>query len=1169
MNTQSQKQNKAKNLLSEYVSVHSRFARSAYLDRDIDRREPLEGYVVTARALNVIERIAQTASSGESGGAWSLTGPYGSGKSSLALLLDATFGPASPIRDKAWELIHRSSSRIGELIFQSHHKYRTSATGFHRGIVTAQPEPLEQTIFRALYSAVIRRYSRIPTIKEFPAASLLRREFKISRKKNSGQFSHTPGALLEIAQCLASDAPLLLIIDEFGKCLEYIRDNSDSDPYLLQLLSESGQGSGLPIFFLTLQHRSFEEYLSSSDWSCHSEWNKVQGRFEDIVFFDSTYQSRAVIGSVFESKSHQISKLIDCWSDSIFEELKASSVTEFSNRQEIAGCYPLHPLTTLVLPELCNRYGQHERTMFSFLTSADSASATTFLSSTKFSHDKQLPSVGLDLVFDYFVTNGTLSNLSTRQASRWIEIATRLRDIRGLSKQQLKLAKTIALLNLITTSGTLRASKNILSLTARNVTQDLKHLEKIGVIVYRNFADEYRIWHGTDIDINSLIEAAKKEVQKKSLLEILSSIDSPLPIVAARHSAKHNTFRVFSKRYTECREVIQPIDTFSPFDGEILLVVGPDKQIPRLKQSNRINKPVLAAVPNSTDSLDAVARDVATIATILNFQEIQNDWVALRELQERLAQLQTRLHQEIHNTFDASKCQWFLLTSQSLTELSGKRENSIVSEVADFSYPFTPKIRNEMLNRSVLSSQGARAQRLVLQAMVKNGTLANLGLEGYGPEVAIYKSLLSKTGMHKFDKRNQCMTFSKPSSKSSTSLINAWQVVEDEFKRAKNQRVNFEEIFESLILPPIGMKQGAIPIFITAAFLVYQDEIAIYERGTFNPLLTPEMLERMVKNPSHFEFKHFANSTNARRIVIDTLAKRFQLKPKFRKHRVSNVLNIVNHIVLTVNQLNDFAVGTNCLSSRTIEVRDTILSAVEPDLLIFESLPRSVNLPEIFPDSDTYDFAKEYAKRMSDALTELSSFYANVLDEMFKFLLESCAETCRLAITGQAASLRNEILNPDIQAFVSLLADCKYSDADWIEAVATVVSNKAPRIWTDDDYVKFKRDLPHNTAAFQRLVALHTWNRLEKNDAFIPYHITVTKHDGQEVVKFVSVNQKDHQNVTMALESVLDNFSDLVGSNIRTYDTLLALLCERMLAESQDNINSSLVETTTRKSKNG
>lgn len=85
------------------------------------------------------------------------------------------------------------------------------------------------------------------------------------------------------------------------------------------------------------------------------------------------------------------------------------------------------------------------------------------------------------------------------------------------------------MLNLVSTSGAIRASKAILSLTAPSENADQKvlkagpsenadqeaintaqnalkiddilaELESKSVIVYRAFADEYRIWQGTDLD---------------------------------------------------------------------------------------------------------------------------------------------------------------------------------------------------------------------------------------------------------------------------------------------------------------------------------------------------------------------------------------------------------------------------------------------------------------------------------------------------------------------------------------------------------------------------------------------------------------------------------------------------------------------------------------------
>lgn len=81
-----------KTRLSELVEVRQRFLRSANVERD-DVGDSITGYVPTTRAFDVIGRVARSMSDSTAGRAISITGPYGSGKSSLALFLEALLGP--------------------------------------------------------------------------------------------------------------------------------------------------------------------------------------------------------------------------------------------------------------------------------------------------------------------------------------------------------------------------------------------------------------------------------------------------------------------------------------------------------------------------------------------------------------------------------------------------------------------------------------------------------------------------------------------------------------------------------------------------------------------------------------------------------------------------------------------------------------------------------------------------------------------------------------------------------------------------------------------------------------------------------------------------------------------------------------------------------------------
>lgn len=1155
-------------VLIDHISVLDRFARSANLERDVGRPEPLDGYVITARALDVVERIATTAATGPSGGAWSLTGPYGSGKSSLALLLDAVFGPPSPTRELAGRLVDEASPAVGQLVRRAHHRHQTKDSGFHRGLITANREPLGHTVFRALHTAVLRHYGTFPTVNRFRAARTLRGALSDMTTRDPRRTGPSATATVEIARCLAEDAPLLLIIDEFGKNLEAIRDSADADPYLLQQLVEAGQGSGLPIFVLTLQHLSFEDHLASTDGPQRREWAKVQGRFEDVAYVESSHQLRALIGTVFSVEDDKLRNRIARWAQSHARAMRLLGITDLVDPKAVASWYPLHPLAAMILPELCSRYGQHERTLFSFLAGRDTASAMSFLAATRLPSRGQLPSLGLDAVYDYFVAGGTLAAISTSHSSRWVEMALRLRDAHGLSPRQTRLAKAIALLNLVSTSGVIRASSRVLSLVDSDSEATLAGLEAAGIVLYRDFVDEFRIWRGTDVDIRRLLHHARQKVKRQPIIEILSALNQPSPVVAARHSAEHDVLRVFTRRYAVGGEHIEPLNVFSPYDGEALLLASSDQTLPKLADPSAATKPVVVAIPSDLTTLDKIAREVAAVTIVMEDPAVETDWVARRELAERLAETQTALEHAVAATFSAGACRWVLLDSSGETELPAGRGSAALSKAADLSYSSTPVVGNELFNRTAINSHGSKARRLLLKAMIEHGSDTALGLGGHGPEVAMYRAFLERTGLHGRESRNGASAFHTPTN---PSLSPAWTTLRNEFERAKERRINLKDIYAALILPPIGMKAAVVPVLVTAGLLAFKHEVAIYEHGTFKPLLTSVLSERMVRNPDHFEFKHFANTTGARRQVVDALAKRLGVRPGFRRHRVTNVLSIVGNLVSRIRILDKYTLRTRNLTAGTIEAREALVAAVEPDALLFDELPRAFGFSPVSTEAKTYGKSDEYAESVAAAVEELAGCHDQLLSDLFEFLLDTGAETKRLAITGQAAALENEVLNPAVRAFVLTLAnDGVDTDADWINAVATVVAGKAPSEWNDNDLVRFRHELSSQIAAFQRLVALHAERRrADGSSPFDALRITITRSDGGEHVDLVGIDRYQRQRVDRVLDDVLQDLQGTLGSSHRARKALLAALGERILSEQVGSGDETVLDLPHAKAQRG
>ena len=360
----------------------------------------------------------------------------------------------------------------------------------------------------------------------------------------------------------------------------------------------------------------------------------------------------------------------------------------------------------------------------------------------------------------------------------------------------------------------------------------------------------YRVWHGPDVDVSLLLQTAQEKVQDRSLAEILLSVDEPQPMVAARHSARHDILRVFSRRYVDGSAEIEPPGPFSSYDGEALMVMDDSDALPRKLRSQTEGKPVVAALPKDLSDLEAVAREIAVVKIALEDPAARGDRLARRELRERLGRARRLLEHALVAAFGSDSCRWVLLKEGGggAMPLTPGRGSTALSDAADEAYPDTPLVRNEMLNRNSLTSQGTGARRKLLEAMVECSDQPLLGFEGYGPEVAMYKAVLETTGLHRRDDPDQTMAFRSPTDETWES---AWEIMTEEFRRAENERIDLTDLHAVLRSPPVGMKAGVIPVFVLAGLLAHRDQVAVYEAGFARPL-TPELAERTASRPGQF-----------------------------------------------------------------------------------------------------------------------------------------------------------------------------------------------------------------------------------------------------------------------------------------------------------------------------
>ena len=117
-----------------------------------------------------------------------------------------------------------------------------------------------------------------------------------------------------------------------------------------------------------------------------------------------------------------------------------------------------------------------------------------------------------------------VASIGSRHAARLTEIDTAIREATGLTDDQRNVLKVVGILNVLSQGGPLRASVPIIRyalsstvpLADRAVRKVIAELEQRGVLTYRDFADEYRLWQGSDLDLGALVEQAREETRRLS-----------------------------------------------------------------------------------------------------------------------------------------------------------------------------------------------------------------------------------------------------------------------------------------------------------------------------------------------------------------------------------------------------------------------------------------------------------------------------------------------------------------------------------------------------------------------------------------------------------------------------------------------------------------------------
>jgi hypothetical protein len=1175
--------------------------RSTNLERDI-RDHSLNSPYVGARALDVLDRVANAVTDLKRTRAWSFTGPYGSGKSTLANLLDAFLGHDLARRTEAEAAVEVTSPGLAARF--AHARDVQAPEGFLGAVVTATREPLASTVSRALRTAVDRKWPQKPPkpVADALAACVV---------------SDVPTAenLIQAVTALCGTGlPLLLVIDEFGKALEYIAATGDSasaesDVFLLQMLAEKGAGrAGLPLFICTLQHLAFTDYAANSSAIQTKEWAKVQGRFEDVTFTPNLGDAvhlmlRRLDHSGIEETGqaliqHQARASAQAWTGHGLNAVVSVSVEMF------AGLYPLHPLTAVAAPLLAAQIGQHDRSLTGFLTGDEPNTVRRTLDTASAAQPSRATTIRLPQLYEYFFASGRNTILASANASRWLEVDNRLNQAHGLPEEDRETLRAIGILNLIDVDGVLRATPAMIQFALNDpldakdprlfdaLQERLRRLVSGGFLVHRGYSDEYRVWEGSNFDIDAGVKARTDKLAPDDVAErLIEQIGKVLPreVVAGAHTERTGMVRFFRSAISyQAGKIDGPEAAREAADGLLVYHLGTPDTRPAVKT----DLPVLVG---TTQDSAAILREGITLIALQDLSvDKKLDRVARREVDERIAVISRGIRNTLNQAFSpgSTKATWQLwgkgtdVIAQTSAAMKARSYAALVSQACDQIYAQSPQIRNEMAGRHELTSNGSRARHELLARLLSDADQPILGFDSkkYPPERAMYHGVVEYLGLHRSadetgNRRVGGYAVFRPDPNKNPGVIPAWNALEMALVGAENP-TPVSEIYRQLMMPPYGVKAGVIPILVVTALILHAEDVALFEEGSYCTQLTLEIVERLLGDPDGFTVKAAPSGTGQRHLVITAISDALGIKaPRLRTARNPELLAVTRAILDRVRILTPYARNTRRLSPQALGIRTVLSRATDPDELIFSAVPLALGLDPVTTDSrEDGKAAVSYAERLTHALDELSNADASLRQEVAtalgqEFRLPEGIGGLRRALTERLAGFDGAPLEISLQGFVSRVTNTSLPDEDWLDPIIIRLANKAIGDWTDQDAKDFPRQARQMARSLERVSHLYDMRKSSsvptqkqtaqdglKTTPGNPKQIqtrllTFTTPEGTEEHTLVHLPHQARRAAETLADKVIKQAEEELGPDGARI--LLAMLAERLAAdEHSDSANA-------------
>jgi len=317
---------------SELLSVSPNFRRSANI---IYNGSNCDSYILSTSSVEALRRIFVTKTSNS----LALIGPFGSGKSSFLLYLESLLSLdtnieacLSKFREKDAEIYQGYDS----IVHSAANKFLVlKIVGEHHSLKKALLSTLQEKKFLKKTNKLIKSNENIEIRKLLTTFNE-----EVQEQSYSG---------------------VLFMIDELGKFIEYASESYlESDIHTLQDLAEYVNSQENYRMVVAL-HKNIRDYVQNATRVSYTEWDKIQGRFENIFFQDDFYELMHIFQESIQLQNIESMKGVQDHVNDIYKDyIKSQPELNLQVTSDaLMKLAPLHPFASLALFHIFSKYFQN------------------------------------------------------------------------------------------------------------------------------------------------------------------------------------------------------------------------------------------------------------------------------------------------------------------------------------------------------------------------------------------------------------------------------------------------------------------------------------------------------------------------------------------------------------------------------------------------------------------------------------------------------------------------------------------------------------------------------------------------------------------------------------------------------------------------------------------